>query len=280
MAKLEDLDMKTLCEQVLPFRSEMYLSSFLEKLGIEGIVGPADLAKVSKDALELKLSTHASFNFIEMADAVTLRVEIGKAEAPKKQERNKEDRRGRSRSNEGRRGRKRNHSNNGGSNNGGGRGQRNNSRPHRGNNRDNKRRPSNDQKPKPDLWAAVEENNDALAQQLLANGADPEERYEGWTPLMKAAEEGAVEVMRMLLSKKVDIEASNRKGRTALSFAASPSFNSKLQTERDTPVQTLRLLLENNADSKRKDANGRTAKEFAAKQKREDAVAVFEEFGL
>ena len=52
--------------------------------------------------------------------------------------------------------------------------------------------------------------------------------------------------------------------------------------ERDTPVMALRLLLETGADPKRKDKRGNTAKDYAGKGKgggREDALAIFEEFG-
>ena len=96
---------------------------------------------------------------------------------------------------------------------------------------------------------------------------------------MKAAEEGAVEVMRLLLDKKVDIEASSKKGRTALSFAAGPSFNSQANQERDTPVLCLRLLLETGADPKSKDKRRKTPRDYAENPRREDALAIFAEFG-
>ena len=62
-----------LAETVLPFRTSEYIAGFCEKLLGEGIVDPADLLTVSKEALEMKLSTHAAFNFIEMADTISLR---------------------------------------------------------------------------------------------------------------------------------------------------------------------------------------------------------------
>jgi len=279
VAKMSDIPMSVLMEQVLPFRSAKYLEDFREKLLGEGIAAPADLLLASKEALETKLSTHASFNFIEMADAISLRTSMDPDKPQARKPDRQESRRGRSRSQEGRRGRK----NRDNSANGGGRGQRNNSRPQRNNNRN--RNHSSDgggkMKPeKPELWAAIERGDETTVQQLLTQGKDPEERHEGWTPLMKAAEEGAVEVIRMLLAKKVDLEAHNKKGRTALSFAAAPSFNSQTKIERDTPVMALRLLLERGADPKHKDDRGNTAKDMAAKGKgREDALSIFEEFG-
>ena len=124
----------------------------------------------------------------------------------------------------------------------------------------------------------MEKGDEAQVQMLLAQGADPEEKFEGWSPLMKASEEGNVEIMRMLLDKKVDIEASNRKGRTALSFAAAPSMN--INTPRPTPVAAIRLLLENEANTRHKDERGFTPKDYASRAKRDDALAVFEEFGF
>lgn len=281
VAQMSDIPMSALMEQVLPFRSAKYLEDFREKLLGEGIIAPADMLICSKEALETKLSTHASFNFIEMADAISLRSSMDPDKKPTRKP-DQQERRGRSRSQEGRRRGGKNRDN---STNGGGRGQRNNSRPHRNNTNNRNRNHSSDgggrNKPdKPELWAAIERGDERLVGQLLAQGKDPEERHEGWTPLMKASEEGAVEVIRMLLAKKVDVEAHNKKGRTALSFAAAPSFNSQTKTERDTPVQALRLLLQSGADPKHKDERGHTAKEMASKAKgREDAVSIFEEFG-
>ena len=259
-----DVSMSSLIETVLPYRSERSISDFLEKMRDEGIEAPKDLLLVSKEALETKLSRHAAFNFIEMADAISLRSAIdrdGKETKPERRQ-SPQNRRVRSRSpissKFGGRGRHRHQS--------GGRGGR------RNNNRNNER---SEGKVKPDLWAAVEMNDEAGVQQLLALGKDPEEKFEGWSPLMKSAEEGAVEIMRMLLAN--DLEASNKKRRSALSFAAAPSNNGS--EVRPTPVATLRLLLESGAKTQHKDVTGVTAKGRAAREKRDDAVAIFEEFG-
>ena len=40
--------------------------------------------------------------------------------------------------------------------------------------------------PKPELWAAVEGGDVPRVIQLLREGRDPEERYQGWTPLMNS----------------------------------------------------------------------------------------------
>ena len=93
---------------------------------------------------------------------------------------------------------------------------------------------------------------------------------------MKASEEGNLQVMNMLLEQDVDVDAANRKGRTALSFAAAPSYRDG--APRPTAVAAIRLLLQSGADATKTDGKGETARSRAAKEGREDAVAVFEEF--
>ena len=83
---------------------------------------------------------------------------------------------------------------------------------------------------------------------------------------MKAAEEDQVEIMKLLLESRADMEVANRKGRTAVSFAAAPSM------ERKTACGTLRLLLKAGAKIDTKDVSGMTAKEWATKEKRESAL--------
>jgi ankyrin repeat protein len=111
----------------------------------------------------------------------------------------------------------------------------------------------------------------------LAEGKDPDEKFEGWTPLMKATEGDHVKVMRMLLEKKANIEGCNHKERTALSIAAAPSFDGS--TRRVTPAAALRLLLESGANPNKKDAQGRTPKQRALFERYDEASAIFEEFG-
>jgi hypothetical protein len=270
---LSQVSMDSLVETVLPFRSSQYISDLCEKLLGEGIASAADLLICSKEALENKLATHAAFNFIEMADAITLRKSIdrtGKNASPKP-ERRRSPQRGRSRSPPFRGRQPRNSS-------GGQVGMRDGSRPHRGRGRDDVKPPQRIKKDPPELWAAVEKGDEVGVQDLLAAGKDPEEKFEGWSPLMKAAEEGHVDILEMLLAKKVNIEACNRKSRTALSFAAAPSMKGK--TPRATPVEALRLLLQNGADARRKDDRGLDPKDYATREKREDALGVLAEFGF
>ena len=277
-ANLADLRLPCLIEQVLPFRSAKYTEDLCEKLLSEGIAAAEDLLKASKEALETKLSTHASFNFIEMADALSLRSAIDPSCKSDREQLRSRSRRGRSRTP--RRGRCRSfHNRRGGRNRGG---FHNRSRPHR-RGRDQNVRPErngNENKEKPALWAACERNDAAVVGQLLSEGKDTEETFQGWTPLMKAAEENATDCLELLLQKKANIEACNRKGRTALSFAAAPSRNNTDGKNRPTACAALRILLKHSADARRKDKKGNTAKDHAVKASREDAIEILEEYQL
>ena len=265
MAKtnLVDLSMHLLIELVLPFRSSKYTQDLCEKMGAEGIAKPADLLKASKEALETKLCTHASFNFMEMADAISLRCAIDPAhktsssssDLPRQQLRSPL-RRGRSRTP--RRGRSRSFDNrSGGCHRGGfpiG------SRSHR-RGRDQYRGPGRNEKEnkeKPALWAACERNDAAAVAQLLSEGKDIEETFEGCTPLMKAAERNAIDCLQLLLEKKTDTEACNQKGRTAPSLAAASSaelVSLKIQLSnliKSTSYCAVRIMLEKGEADRRK----------------------------
>ena len=164
-------------------------------------------------------------------------------------------------------------------------------RPHRGSARNNSRqggrhkhggprnRDGNKQQAKPELWLACERNDAEAAEQMLKQGKDIEETFQGWTPLMKAAEEDSVDCLRLLIQRKANIEATNRKGRTALSFAAAPSANNSDGNDRPTALEALRILLEHGAVVSHTDDTGKTAKERAKAAERDDAIAILEEFG-
>ena len=96
---------------------------------------------------------------------------------------------------------------------------------------------------KPPLWAAVENGHENTVHGLLTIGCDVDESYMGFTPLMKAAEEGHTMIALQLLANGADLEAINKKGRTALSFAAAPSG------ARPTPRGTLAFLIACGADA-------------------------------
>jgi len=125
--------------------------------------------------------------------------------------------------------------------------------------------------PKPSLWSAAEAGDAEQVRKLLEAGADPEERFEGWTPLMKAAEENHSGIIELLLAWRVDVNAANKKGRTALSFAAAPSR--KGQQERPVAVDAIRVLMAcKTIDLSKVDESGSTVLQRAEKEKREAAI--------
>ena len=132
---------------------------------------------------------------------------------------------------------------------------------------------SGTQQGKAELWHAVERGNETAVIGLLAKGHDPEERFSGWTPLMKASEESLVEIMKLILEKGVDVNATNNKGRSALSFACAPSHGLKNKW-----AQSIKLLLENKADISQTDDHALTAKARAKQEKKLEAVAVIQEW--
>ena len=90
--------------------------------------------------------------------------------------------------------------------------------------------------------------------------------------MMKAAEENSVEILRLLIEKGADKNAQNKRGRTALSFAAAPSM------DRETSKDTLRFLLSQGADSTVKCARGLAPKAYALQEKRVDALQILQGF--
>ena len=282
-----NIDIFSLLETVLPWRTARYRDDLRLKLSEnEGIENPKDLIRVRKELLDTKLSTRG-FNTIEMADMHSLRSAMDPESAKRRRGRatsgfnriemadmhslrsavdpeSAKRRRGRSRSRSLRRL--------------GGRDSRRNYNlpPNASKNSSWSGNLNTKEKDKPELWKAVALGDAAKVQELLNQGKDPTETFEGWSPLMKASEEDNEEVIRMLLNKKVDIEVTNNKGRTALSFAAAPSNNGS--TKRPTAVAAMRLLLQNGADAHKVDDQGKTATIRATNDKRDDALAVLDEY--
>jgi ankyrin repeat protein len=90
---------------------------------------------------------------------------------------------------------------------------------------------------------------------LLERKVDIEAKdVDGQTALYLAAKRGHKKIVKMLLERGADIEAKDAHGRTALHLAASEYYT---QT-------TVELLLKKGADIEAKDAHGRTALHFAA----------------
>ena len=90
------------------------------------------------------------------------------------------------------------------------------------------------------------------AEALLKEYNFVDERHHGWTPLIKAAETGAISLTRLLLQHRAEVDATNKKTRTPLSFAAEHSRRG------GGYLDVIKLLLQSNADPRTKDTTGKT----------------------
>ena len=121
------------------------------------------------------------------------------------------------------------------------------------------------------LWAAVENGDQEMVERLIKGDVNINEQYQGWTPLMKAAEDNKVGVVELLLKNRADIDMKKNKGRTALSFAVAPSM------KRPTASDALQVLLDNGADPLQKDNKRLTVRMRASREKRKDAEVILNE---
>jgi uncharacterized protein len=95
----------------------------------------------------------------------------------------------------------------------------------------------------------------ALITKLLDGGADINEKDDGITLLMKAATEGYLKTAKLLVDRKVDVDARSNEGGTAL-IAASVAGYAKI----------VELLVNAGANTKLKNNMGYTAEMYANEQ--------------
>jgi len=131
-----------------------------------------------------------------------------------------------------------------------------------------------------------------LVDVLLAHAGDPNARLkapvlerahndgdsalgEGATPLMRAAKDADVSVMRLLLDKGADLDARTRNQKTALMYAASRLAGFRGAPNRGTEQQALEaiaLCLDRGADVNAADENGQTALHLSVASAEESVV--------
>jgi ankyrin repeat protein len=99
------------------------------------------------------------------------------------------------------------------------------------------------------LMVAVLKRREAVIDVLLEHGADPNPRdMFDWTPLMRAVREDSAPVVRRLLAdRRIEIDAANKAGMTALHLAASLGLR-----------RMAALLLNHGADPRMRDLSGNT----------------------
>jgi ankyrin repeat protein len=148
----------------------------------------------------------------------------------------------------------------------------------------------------PTLLDAAERGDRTAALSLLANGADPNAPGpDGTTPIMYAAANDDVELVRALIQKGADVKAKNQFGTSAITEAAiigsAPIIDALLKAgadpdtknpEGETPlmavarsgkVEAARLLIEARADvNAKEDFGSQTALMWAAAQSQPDMV--------
>ena len=219
--------MRRCIQKVIPFRTDTYIDALVSKLADEGIRYAREMVQATKASVEMKLSSNQSFKMGEVNDCLTIWSAVQRSveiEADIKQGIRQGPHHYCAHVNHDDASRKRKH----------GSLSREESdaysrstkiRRHStsafvstaySSHEHVKQEPVAEEDLKSDLWKAIEAGDDASVADLLHQGADAEERYKGWTPLMKAAEEDHVDIARMLLDASVDINAVNKKGRTAV----------------------------------------------------------------
>ena len=86
--------------------------------------------------------------------------------------------------------------------------------------------------------------------------------------MLTAAEGNHYKIAKLILDRKANVNATNNKGRTALSIAAAPSGG------RPAARETLQVLLDHHASTTQLDNKGYTAEDRAVKERHPEAVEI------
>jgi len=113
------------------------------------------------------------------------------------------------------------------------------------------------------LTKAAYKGDPGEVEQLLKNGADPNERQLGITALMTACNRGHGEVVRLLLEKGADTNAKDWEGWTALMAAAAGAAHDDSRNKEERCLEIVKLLIDHGADVNQKGRRFQTALKHA-----------------
>ena len=128
------------------------------------------------------------------------------------------------------------------------------------------------------LFLAVEHNRPSVVATLLAHQANPNAREGsyGWTPLHPAARAGHLEVVKLLLQAKADVNAADRAGETPLHKALVAGLFVKVT---DQQMEIIRLLLANGAAVNATDKHGHTPLYYAEREHKQAVIELLRQHG-
>jgi len=128
------------------------------------------------------------------------------------------------------------------------------------------------------LHSAIRKGDLGKVKQLLANGANPNEKRCQKTPLMVAAHCANVETVKLLLEKGAEMEIRDSQGSTALMMAAG-GWGYNGQDKQEKCLEVVQTLLEKGADPKVYGKRGQTAMRYALGVRNRRVMELLREHG-
>ncbi len=128
------------------------------------------------------------------------------------------------------------------------------------------------------LHSAIKRGELEKVKQLLADSAALNEKRRGRTPLMLAARIADANAVRLLLGKGAEVDARDKRGTTALMFAAG-GWGYKGKDREDKCLEVVSILLERGANPNACGGRGQTAMRYALGASNRRVMEVLRERG-